>query len=194
VVGIGTLGQSTSEKTFALSVNGKHPAVSIYLRKNSSLVPGLAEARLGGLNLATSGGKTSGGGRAAKDLLLNAPIGASRNFPGGGGTFLNKHTSSGPLKGFFGGQKTGFVGFSYAGLYGWIEVMVSDAGSPGYTNELKAIAYAYNSVAGATINAGQGIPTSTPEPDTAALGLLASGAAGLAIWRRRRKEVDAPGV
>lgn len=187
-----SMGHSISSKNLPISILGKKPLESIYLRKNSSLVPGIGQARLfGDIPLATAGGLTSAGGRAAKDFVMNAAIGASQNFPGGGGTFLEKHTSSGPLKGAFGGQKTGFVGFEYDGVYGWIEVMLSDAGSPGYANEFKAIAYAYNTVAGATIDAGQGIPTSTPEPDTAALGLLAAGAAGLAVWRRRRKEAAA---
>jgi hypothetical protein len=200
-VSIGTgLGNISSSKGFAMTVGAHRGTEHLYLRRSSAVAGNASSARakvFGQFPLAISGGATSGGGFAAKNFGLNAPIGASRLFSGHGGTFLEKHTSQNAVKGFFGGQQTGFVGFATGpGLdnYGWIELKVSDAGSPGYTNELQVIAYAYNSVAGSPINAGQGIPVTTPEPDTAALGLLASGAAGLAIWRRRRKEVDAPGV
>lgn len=184
-------GKSVAQKTFPLSIQGHKGTGTLYLRRSSA--HNLAAAKIiGNLALATSGGLTSSGGHAAKDFLANQIIGASRHFSGHGATFLDKHTSLGATKGFFEGNKTGFVGFSNGvGNLGWLEIMVSSAGTPGYTNELKVIAYAYNTVADSPIEAGQGIPTSTPEPDTAALGLLASGAAGLAIWRRRRKEIDA---
>jgi MYXO-CTERM domain-containing protein len=200
----GTLGQSvsigtvasniTAAKTFQVSVVQKE-FESIYLRRFSAIGSAASSANakiIGVVGLATVGGATSGGGHAAKNFALNAPIGVSQHFSGHGGTFLEKHTSGNALRGFFGGDQTGFVGFSNGfGNYAWIRLSVSDAGSPGYTNELTVIDYAYNTVAGETIDAGEGIPTSTPEPSTSALGLLASGAAGIAVWRRRRKEVDA---
>ncbi|MGA3239187.1 MAG: PEP-CTERM sorting domain-containing protein [Bryobacteraceae bacterium] len=194
-VSIGTgAGNTTAAKTFVVSAVQKD-IESIYLRRFSAVGGAASSANakiIGGLAFATTGGATSGGGHAAKNFALNAPIGASRHFSGHGGTFLEKHTSSNALKGFFGGDQTGFVGFSNGfGNYGWIRVSVSDAGSPGYTNELTVIDYAYNTIATDPIDAGEGIPTGTPEPGTAALGLLASGAVGLAVWRRRRKEVDA---
>jgi hypothetical protein len=196
-VGLTIFGHSVTSKNFTVNIAGHKQTESIYLRKGSSLVPPLGAAKVGAgaLEFATGGGVTGSHQRAAKNFGLGTVIGAAgQHFYPGGSDFLNKHTTLGAFNGFFKGVDTGFLGFSYAGHYGWIEAMVSDAGSPGYTNELKVIAYAYNSVSGATINPGQGIPVTTPEPDTAVLGLLASGAAGLAIWRRRRKEVDAPGV
>jgi LPXTG-motif cell wall-anchored protein len=50
----------------------------------------------------------------------------------------------------------------------------------GFPVEGEILEFAYNSVQ------FQGITTPTPEPGAAALGLLASGAAGLLAWRRRR--------
>lgn len=197
-VGLTVLGHSITSKNFTVNIAGHKQTESIYLRKNTSLVPPLGAAKIGviedALNFATAGGATGSGQRAAKNFGVGSAIGGAQHFYPGADDFLNKHTTLGAFNGFFKGVDTGFLGFSYAGHYGWIEAMVSDAGSPGFTNELKVIAYAYNSVADSPINAGQGMPVTTPEPDTAALGLLASGAAGLAIWRRRRKEVDAPGV
>jgi LPXTG-motif cell wall-anchored protein len=55
--------------------------------------------------------------------------------------------------------------------------------------EAEILEFAYNSVQ------FQGITTpatATPEPGEAALGLLASGAAGLLAWRRRRAAWKAP--
>lgn len=52
------------------------------------------------------------------------------------------------------------------------------------------VSWAYNENAGESILAGQtsndSIPNSTPEPSSAAMALLAAGAAGVLAWRRRR--------
>jgi LPXTG-motif cell wall-anchored protein len=87
--------------------------------------------------------------------------------------------------GFFGpGASNGFVGFeNAAGDLGWMQVQVTLDGT--IPAELELIAWAYNDVAGAAIDAGQ---TTTPEPSTAALGLLALGAAGILALRKRRNE------
>ncbi len=83
-------------------------------------------------------------------------------------------------------NKSGYLGFEYfdnAGLahFGWAKMSVSVTSSR-ITGNLRG--YAYDTVAGETIFAGQ---TTTPEPGT--LGLLALGAAGLALWRKRKQGV-----
>jgi LPXTG-motif cell wall-anchored protein len=91
------------------------------------------------------------------------------------------------ISGNFGpGFSNGFVGFeNAAGDLGWLQVHVALDGRIPVGAEL--IAWAYNDVAGAPINAGQ---TTTPEPSTAALGLLALGAAGILALRKRRNQVS----
>lgn len=86
------------------------------------------------------------------------------------------------------GTATGFVGFeTFGGDLGWIQVKVS-SDSSGFPDEAEVIDYAYNSVPGGAITAGE---IATPEPSAVALGLLTIGAAGLLAWRRRRAEVAA---
>jgi LPXTG-motif cell wall-anchored protein len=96
---------------------------------------------------------------------------------------------NGSAKGLFGpGTVSGFAGFrsTKTGDLGWIDVEVFDRSADGYPDQLEIISWAYNNVGGASIEAGQ--TSSTPEPNTAALGLLAAGAAGLLALRRRRAQ------
>jgi hypothetical protein len=82
-----------------------------------------------------------------------------------------------------------FVGFRTAGGdLGWLQVEVLDRNGDGYADEVKAIAYGYNTVAGASILAGQtSSAPATPEPGTASLALLAAGAAGSMALRQARR-------
>jgi hypothetical protein len=100
----------------------------------------------------------------------------------GFGTFTAGNLASG---------QTGFAGFVLATGssnsqfdFGWLRIKVSDPTSAGYVTEIQALDWAYNDTAFAPIAAGEG---AVPEPGTAALALLASGAAGLLAWRRRRR-------
>ncbi len=68
---------------------------------------------------------------------------------------------------------------------GGFRIKVSDPNSVGYMTEIQALDWAYNDTAFGPIAAGEG--AAAPEPGTAALALLASGAAGLLAWRRRRR-------
>ncbi len=68
--------------------------------------------------------------------------------------------------------------------YGWLKLAVNGDGS-----EISLLAFGYNQTAGTTITAGEGL-TPVPEPASAAA-LLAAGAAGLAIYRRRKQIVRA---
>lgn len=64
--------------------------------------------------------------------------------------------------------------------YGWAELSVTAFGG---SIEATLQGYAYDTVAGQQILAGQ--TTATPEPGT--LGLLAAGSLGLAFWRRKKE-------
>ncbi len=86
----------------------------------------------------------------------------------------------------------GYLGFTLdqgAGNvhYGWLklEFSLDPQTSRGV---LEALAYGYETTAGARIDAGdRGSTTATPEPGTMALGILAAGAAGVVALRRRRQ-------
>lgn len=75
--------------------------------------------------------------------------------------------------------------------YGWVELVYEGIPDP---TSIKAIDLAYNSVAGQAICAGDGTAclqeTGTPEPGTAALALLALGAAGVLAWRRKKAALN----
>jgi MYXO-CTERM domain-containing protein len=138
-------------------------------------------------------GKESNGDNVARNYALAQEIagGASVNSLG---AVLRVHNGSNNAGAFGPGTVTGFVGFKVSsgantGDLGWVQVKVSDSGSPGYPNELEVIDYAYNNVAGTSIKAGDTGVSATPEPGTAALGLLAFGALGVLALRRRRNEV-----
>jgi PEP-CTERM motif len=142
----------------------------------------------GNIQFATTGLRSAGPGfEAAKNFAFGSLIGPLVPVTGGGATFLAKHTSSGGNYGAFRGSNgSGFLGFKTGGGdYGWLKVVVSDAGSPTFPNELQVLDYAIDTT-GAPIAAGD---TGVPEPGTSGLALLALGAAGILAWRHRRKEV-----
>lgn len=92
----------------------------------------------------------------------------------------------------------GFEGFRFATLgapgefhYGWAELEYGADGN-GVPNSLTLLALAYNETAGAPITAGE-LPAPTPEPGTAGLMLLALGAAGVALLRKRKQIATIPG-
>ena len=96
------------------------------------------------------------------------------------------------MLGTFPFSSPGFAGIAVKNggqtYYGWLRLEVF-AGSGGYLDGLEVIDYAYNNVAGQSITAGEGA-SSTPEPGTAALSVLAAGALGIAALRRRRAELS----
>jgi LPXTG-motif cell wall-anchored protein len=79
----------------------------------------------------------------------------------------------------------GFIGFSFedgVGIhYGWVRVKM--AGNQN-KNGFKLMDYAWAD-AGEPISAGQ-TSSEEPAPVLGSLGLLAAGAAGLLLWRKRR--------
>ena len=87
------------------------------------------------------------------------------------------------------GTTNDFVGFIAAnGDLGWLQVEVLDRNGDGYADQVEAIAYGYNTEAGASIEAGQtSTGAATPEPGTASLALLAAGAAGIVALRKARR-------
>jgi MYXO-CTERM domain-containing protein len=82
----------------------------------------------------------------------------------------------------------GFVGFRFTGddgmHYGWARINIDlDAA------EVTVRDWAFESTADASVTVG-----SVPEPSTCTLALFAAGAAGVALWRRRRtNEPTTPG-
>jgi hypothetical protein len=98
-------------------------------------------------------------------------------------------------------NKSGYLGFKFSSrgqnYFGWAKLHVTAdhiKGETGYIPE-----YAYNTCPGQSITAGQTTsapcptaPTPTPEPST--LSLLALGAAGLRVLRRRRLAANTQGT
>jgi hypothetical protein len=92
------------------------------------------------------------------------------------------------VNGFWNRNNTAFAGirFQSAGQphLGWVRIRLRDTNSDGWADTVTAVDWAYNSVAGAPILAGD--TGATPEPGTKAMVLLALGAAGVLALRRRR--------
>jgi len=98
--------------------------------------------------------------------------------------------ASGPFVPPANGTRTGYVGFRSQGHLGWIHLKITGDGRQAPTS-FTIIDYAYNDVSGGGINAGQTTSAAVPEPGTMAMGLLASGAAGLVALRRAKARAAA---
>jgi PEP-CTERM motif len=123
-------------------------------------------------------------GQFAKKYALSATI-------AGGHSTINPElilrNSKGRVSGSFDPNSTGFAGFkTQSGDLGWLKVIVADRNHDGFVDQVTLVDYAYNSVSGTSIKAGD---TGLPEPGTTSLALLAAGATGILALRQRRKEV-----
>jgi hypothetical protein len=138
-------------------------------------------------HIAVTGGPNDGFPNA-KNYLFNSLI----KGPFGAATANLRATSSGKAVGNFVTNQPGFLGFDLAnGDKGWVRIEVTSQNGDGLPDGVTAIDYAYNDVSGGSIYAGEGIPSSVPEPSTKALALLALGSAGVLAWRRRRPATPA---
>jgi PEP-CTERM motif len=125
----------------------------------------------------------------ARNIVAGASSGGNSICCSSGNSINSGSVHNGAF-GSFASGRTGIAGFVLTnGLaeprFGWLRIKVSDPTSAGYLTEIQALDWAYNSTPSAPIAAGE-TGAATPEPTTAALALLASGAAGLLAWRRRR--------
>jgi hypothetical protein len=120
-------------------------------------------------------------------LTKGAAIGPGRSFVSFGTLASNFPHSSGvhgPCA-----NKTGYLGFEFKShghtYFGWAHLSVKanpTAGESGVISE-----FAYDTLPGQTIDAGQtSQPSPTPEPGSFTLSLLALGAAGLFVLRKRK--------
>ncbi len=141
-------------------------------------------AGAGGKFVGFSGVSTSGGVYPyARNLAAGQNVSTAGGFLVGSG-FMASY--SGYLNSEFTAPGIGFLGFQFNGgtgvQYGWARVDMG--GAP--LNSFELVDYAWGDV-GESIRAGQTVtppPASAPVPGS--LGLLAAGAAGLALTRRRR--------
>lgn len=128
----------------------------------------------------------TGGAMSAARLGTGAMIGAVA------GPWLNIGTAlvasvnaAGSAQGAWGGDASGFLGLRFeftSTHYGWARLSVHTGAGPSL--EVKLMSYAWETEADQPIVAG-GKSAVVPEPGT--LGLLALGAVGLAVWRRRKR-------
>jgi hypothetical protein len=107
--------------------------------------------------------------------------------------------SGGGMVGNFPPPTTGFVGVSFKVAsqtdYGWIRLKVTDGGAgDGYPHKVTAVDWAYENDGGAILAGQTQESSAVPEPSTIALALLASGAAGVLAWRKRRQAVAAASI
>ena len=155
-------------------------------------------------------GIASGGGNVSAFLSANKGLGLLRSatdvwklasgaaISSGAGTFQSANgvvrfsATAGWHGGDFSAGQSGFAGVDFqtgTGLnqktyYGWLR-LVYTGGPP---NSLTAVDWAYETTPGLAIHAGQTAePGGTPEPGTAALSMLALGAAGVLALRRRKR-------
>jgi len=162
--------------------NTKSGSAAAILRLAKSQVNGFV-TKTGTLANLASGAKISQG---------NVKFLSTDNHIATGPVLASEHGNHGMLMGNFAPSKTGFagIGIHTAGgsdFFGWVRLEFKDSARG--PDEIEAIDYAVNDVAGASINAGQGAPASAvPEPSTLPLALLAAGAAGVLALRRRRAQ------
>lgn len=118
--------------------------------------------------------------KLASDFNLSG--GAFANF--NGALFATLAFGKGYANSKFKAAGVGFIGFRFNGgagvEYGWARVNMQGATGNGFT----IVDYAWADP-GTPIRTGQ---TSAAIPEPSSIGLLAAGAAGLALWRRRRAQ------
>jgi hypothetical protein len=166
--------------------------------------------------LPASGNRAIGSGGYAAALMQGAPIGHSQQFQGSGENMAYYDTYGYPPCSVSAGGPWYEVTDRYLGLsfrrngrthYGWARLTVSIP-SPLYA---KLTGYAYETIAGKSINAGQkkeaadeageedfgrGASLTNPIPDTpqpASRGMLALGAQGIPLWRRKESVLECAG-
>ena len=105
------------------------------------------------------------------------------------GPGTNAHSSWAPSQTGFAVFRLSTVGHSLD--YGWIRLSF-DLGSNRAANSITVKDWAINTASGDPIRAGEGIPSSVPEPSTGGLALLAAGAMGVLALRRRRQAAQQP--
>src|SRR4051812_24585321 len=172
---------SSVAQTFALDNAAVLRFVNILTGSSSA---GVALFRIQGAAVSNQfRGIAAGNFRYPERLNLDAPVSA-----GAPGAFANFNANFFATLAYGGGYTNsqflapgiGFIGFRFNGgsgpEYGWARVNMNGAPDNGFT----LIDYAWGDV-GTPIRAGQ---TAIPEPGS--LGLLAVGAAGLLVWRKRR--------
>jgi len=122
----------------------------------------------------------TGNGFLRGPLAKGAEIGPGGVFTGASSMAYVRRTSFGFMvyRGLW-VNESGYLGFEFTdstGLhFGWAYLSLDPHATTGVLSE-----FAYDTIPGQAIEAGQ---TSTPEPGT--LGLLALGALGLGLWRRK---------
>ncbi len=177
-----------SDKTMSVAGNATFAGGSA-----SAIIRTLNSSRLlAHLNISSSGNSLKASVYASK-LKVNfqssvikkfdqsQPITNANMVSAGGILFSNRNGSQ---AGQFNPNGTGFIGFSlFSGELGWIKIKLENLGNKTTTNSFTIVSWAYNDVAGGSILAGQ---TAVPEPGTMAMGLLASGAAGVVALRRAK--------
>jgi hypothetical protein len=122
---------------------------------------------------------------------LNTVVAGNTNWDNLGflrGILSNQNNTS-SLHGFWNPGKTGtidgFAGINFASNnFGWLQLKLTTVSN--YTNSLTLVDWAYQSVPGASIHVGDTGSTTPSVPEPSTLGLMALGAAGIAVLRRRR--------
>jgi hypothetical protein len=186
-----------------LASNGGNPFAGVLPLEQGGPQIGLfasASASFGEVGLRSGGtGKlhifvSAQNGSFAKKFGSGTLIGPAQSSAFRAAVEIARFGSTGGQLGNFSAGKTGFAGLAVTDgshnvtEYGWIRLEVSN-GQNGFPDELQLIDWAFDT-SGAPIAAGEEA-TATPEPGTMALGLLASGALGVAALRRRRLKLAA---
>jgi hypothetical protein len=171
---------------------------------------GGAKFELAGVIFPSSFGNVAfGGGSGNAGVMVNSTLGV-RNLASGakissqghfkGGLHTVKYAGAFGQYGSFAAGVPGFAGIEFNTAnssspakihFGWVKL---EFGGIPFPNSIEVISWAYNTVAGQAIAAGQTSaaepPPTTPEPGTAALSLLAMGAAGVLAWRRKKSALN----
>jgi MYXO-CTERM domain-containing protein len=143
---------------------GVTPNVSVLVTSDSFRLKQLAF----GANISTAPGMWFGGAKFASEASVSTAAGWPANATGLAGFRLSTT--------------------NHALDYGWVRLSET-IGTDRLTNSVTASDWAYDPT-GAPVTAGETASSTTPEPSTKVLAILAAGAAGVAALRRRRHELN----
>jgi hypothetical protein len=181
-----------SASGYATVLIGRGGGIGLDLQQSASALGSHGFARLGVASGFDAIGFLASAGpeRDLQKLSSGQAINGAGIFRAEDVASVNKNQFGTHLHGWAAGG-IGFAAFEFVSTvsdnrdYGWVRLEYT-SGASGLPNSMTVLSWAYDDTGASIIAGDTGSAPSAPEPSTAAMALLAAGAAGVVALRRRR--------